>query len=100
MARLHDVCKMKAIKVVCEETSRMCAYICAKAFTNGVNWTHACGLIQMVNPTVFAPLVRSPDLRHKFPEGASKERGVPNSEFDDSELALLSRKRISFGSIM
>ena len=78
----------------------MCADIITKAFANAVLWKHGFDLIQVVNPTVLLSLVRSADLRHKFPEGASKERGVPNSEFDDSELALLSRKRISFGSIM
>ena len=52
VAWLHEVCKMKEIQIVYEETSRTCADIFAKAFTNAVKWTHACDLIQLVNLAV------------------------------------------------
>ena len=37
VAWFHEVCKMKDLQVVYEETSRMCVDIFTKAFTNAVN---------------------------------------------------------------
>jgi len=75
VAWLHEVCQMKEIRMVYEETSRMCADIFTKAFTNAVAWRHACDLIQIVDPAVLVALVRSPDLAHQPPGRSSPERG-------------------------
>ena len=80
VARLHEVCKMKDIRMVYEETSRMCADIFTKAFANAVNWKHACVLIHTVNPAVLFTLAISLDLRHDVPERRSPEsRGYPTT---------------------
>ena len=75
VAWLHEVSQMKEVQVVFEETSRMCADIFTKAFTSAVNWTHACDLIQIVNPDVLSILTCSSELKHQIPIRSSTESG-------------------------
>ena len=75
VAWLHEVCRMKEIRLAYEETARMCADIFAKAFTTAVNWKHACDLVQIVNPAVLSRLIDSTDLRHDVPQSLSSESG-------------------------
>ena len=71
VAWLHEVCKMQEIQLVYEETSRMCADIFTKAFTNTVSWKHACDLSQIVNPEKLELLSSSPDIKHQLPTPSS-----------------------------
>ena len=75
VAWLHEVCKMKEIQLVHEETSRMCADIFTKALTTAVNRTHACEFIQINNPEKLSLLTSSPILRHQIPTRSSTESG-------------------------
>ena len=76
VAWLHEVCQMEDIRMVYEETSRMCADMFTKAFSNAAAWRHACDLIQIVDPVALVALVRSSDLAHQPPERSSPERGA------------------------
>ena len=88
---------MKEVRMVYEETSRICADMFTKAFSNAAAWRHACALIPIVDPIALPVFVRSPDLAHQPPERSSPERrGVPNSDADDSGAALSTFSRRKF----
>ena len=47
---LHEVCNRGDIELVYEESSRMCADIYTKAFTDVAKWQTACWLINIADP--------------------------------------------------
>ncbi len=73
-------------------TSRMCADIFTKAFTNAVAWHHACDLIQIIDPSTVSQLISSADLapsesasaddRLKTAPVVPARGGVPNDVVD------------------
>ena len=80
---------MTDIKMVYEETGRMCADIFTKAFTNAASWKHACALMQIVDPKGLSSLTSSPDLNILFPHALPQKSGggVPNNDADNDNLA-------------
>eukprot|EP00972_Heterocapsa_arctica_P045115 6661509-Heterocapsa_arctica.AAC.1 len=50
VACLHETFKKDCLDLNCELSSRMCADIYTKAFTDAVLWVQVCGLINIVDP--------------------------------------------------
>ena len=51
VARLHETFSHQNIDLVYEVSSKMCADICTKAFTDASKWLAACDLINIVDPS-------------------------------------------------
>ena len=57
VARLHEALQRKDFILVYELTSRMCADIYTKSFSDASKWTAACELINIVDPTKLQRLI-------------------------------------------
>ena len=73
VARLHEVCRIMEIRMVYEETRRMCADIFSQKSSPILSWRHACDLIQIIDPKSILALMRSLDLQPGGSERSSLE---------------------------
>ena len=64
---LHERFQDADLNLVYEVTSRMCADIYTKAFTDGAKWEAACWLINVVDPRRISGLIKVQDACHEPP---------------------------------